>query len=187
MRRVSATVLRPRVALEKAAPRTHRNEAHGWFTLGMLFEQGASQSVASRAQLHVASKTYPIVRSAFGEVVMVFLDHVIMAQMQRTSLSITKCEVAYMPPALSTRRIILQSDSRITANGPVKTFRCGRIKAAVWVHEVDKRKFYNVTFARTYVDEQNNSTIPTVSAATIFPWSPSWRTRRTRSSSNDEL
>lgn len=37
---------------------------------------------------------------------------------------------------------------------PVKTFRLGRIKAAVWAQETDSRTFYNVTFARTYVDEQ---------------------------------
>jgi hypothetical protein len=34
---------------------------------------------------------------------------------------------------------------------PVKTLRLGRIKAAVWENEVDQKKFYNVTFARTYV------------------------------------
>ena len=39
---------------------------------------------------------------------------------------------------------------------PVKTFRFGRIKAAVWENEVDQRKFYNVTFARTYVDNDKN-------------------------------
>ena len=32
---------------------------------------------------------------------------------------------------------------------PVKTFRLGRIKAAVWENEADQKKFYNVTFART--------------------------------------
>ena len=45
------------------------------------------------------------------------------------------------------------------ANGtklPVKTFRFGRIKAAVWENEVDNKKFFNVTFARTYVDEAKN-------------------------------
>ena len=36
---------------------------------------------------------------------------------------------------------------------PVKTFRLGRIKAAVWENEADQKKFYNVTFARTYLDE----------------------------------
>ena len=37
----------------------------------------------------------------------------------------------------------------------VKTFRLGRIKAAVWENE-GEQKFYSVTFARTYVDEANN-------------------------------
>ena len=37
---------------------------------------------------------------------------------------------------------------------PVKTFRLGRIKAAVWENEGDDRKFYNVTFARTYLDSE---------------------------------
>jgi hypothetical protein len=36
---------------------------------------------------------------------------------------------------------------------PVKTFRLGRIKAAVWENETDETKFYNVTFARTYLDD----------------------------------
>jgi hypothetical protein len=35
-------------------------------------------------------------------------------------------------------------------NLPVKTFRLGRIKAAVWENE-GEQKFYSVTFARTYV------------------------------------
>ena len=39
---------------------------------------------------------------------------------------------------------------------PVKTFRLGRIKAAVWEKETDQKKFYNVTFARTYVDDAKN-------------------------------
>ena len=39
---------------------------------------------------------------------------------------------------------------------PVKTFRLGRIKAAVWENESEQRKFYNVTFARTYVDDAKN-------------------------------
>ena len=34
-------------------------------------------------------------------------------------------------------------------NPPVKTFRLGRIKAAVWENEREQ-KFYSVTFARTY-------------------------------------
>jgi hypothetical protein len=39
---------------------------------------------------------------------------------------------------------------------PVKTLRLGRIKAAIWENETDKQKFYNVTFARAYVDEAKN-------------------------------
>jgi hypothetical protein len=39
---------------------------------------------------------------------------------------------------------------------PVQTFRLGRIKAAVWENEADSKKFYNVTFARTYVDDAKN-------------------------------
>ncbi|MBV9672934.1 MAG: hypothetical protein JO076_08955 [Verrucomicrobia bacterium] len=39
---------------------------------------------------------------------------------------------------------------------PVKTFRLGRIKAAVWENESQDQTFYSVTFARTYKDEANN-------------------------------
>lgn len=39
---------------------------------------------------------------------------------------------------------------------PVKTFRLGRIKAAVWENEADRKTFYNVTIARTYVDDAKN-------------------------------
>ena len=39
---------------------------------------------------------------------------------------------------------------------PVRTFRLGRIKAAVCENEADRKKFYNVTFARTYMDEARN-------------------------------
>ena len=38
-------------------------------------------------------------------------------------------------------------------SAPVKTLRLGRIKAAVWENGADQRTFYNVTFARTYMDE----------------------------------
>ena len=38
--------------------------------------------------------------------------------------------------------------------GPVKTLRLGRIKAAIWENSSEQRTFYNVTFTRTYVDEQ---------------------------------
>jgi hypothetical protein len=37
---------------------------------------------------------------------------------------------------------------------PVKTLRLGRIKAAVWENGADQRSFFNVTFARTYMDEE---------------------------------
>jgi len=43
-----------------------------------------------------------------------------------------------------------------SAKLPAKTFRLGRIKAAVWENEADQKKFYNVTFARTYVDDAKN-------------------------------
>ena len=43
-----------------------------------------------------------------------------------------------------------------SAKLPVKTLRLGRIKAAVWENESDQKKFYNVTFARTYVDDAKN-------------------------------
>jgi len=36
---------------------------------------------------------------------------------------------------------------------PVKNFRLDRIKAAVWENETDQKKYYNVTFARTYQDD----------------------------------
>ena len=52
---------------------------------------------------------------------------------------------------------VTQSPSKASStrpNPPVKTFRLGRIKAAVWAQEIDSRTFYNVTFARTYVDDQ---------------------------------
>jgi hypothetical protein len=37
---------------------------------------------------------------------------------------------------------------------PVKTLRLGRIKAAIWENSADERTYYNVTFARTYLDEE---------------------------------
>src|SRR5215469_16294451 len=69
------------------------------------------------------------------------------------------------------------------SNLPVKTFRLGRIKAAVWENE-GEQKFYSVTFARTYVDEANNYQIPIDSVVMTCRWSPSWPIRRTRSSSS---
>ena len=49
-----------------------------------------------------------------------------------------------------------QAKPATTAKLPVKTLRLGRIKAAVWENEADQKKFYNVTFARTYVDDARN-------------------------------
>ena len=39
---------------------------------------------------------------------------------------------------------------------PLKTLRLGRIKATVWENEADQKKFFNVTFARTYMDDARN-------------------------------
>jgi hypothetical protein len=49
-----------------------------------------------------------------------------------------------------------RENTTVTApsNLPVKTFRLGRIKAAVWENE-GEQKFYSVTFARTHVDDDN--------------------------------
>lgn len=49
-----------------------------------------------------------------------------------------------------------QPKNAVTTKLPVKTFRLGRIKAAVWENEADQKKFFNVTFARTYVDDAKN-------------------------------
>lgn len=53
-----------------------------------------------------------------------------------------------------------QSKNTSTKTHPIQTFRLGRIKAAVWENEADQRKFYNVTFARTYTgdDQQPHDT-----------------------------
>ena len=51
------------------------------------------------------------------------------------------------------------SSTQTAATGskhPVKTFRLGRIKAAVWANEADRQTFYAVTFARTYRDDAKN-------------------------------
>lgn len=40
------------------------------------------------------------------------------------------------------------------APGPIKTLRLGRLKAAVWENTSDQRTFFNVTFSRSYLDEQ---------------------------------
>ena len=48
------------------------------------------------------------------------------------------------------------SQPKNASNGfklPAKTLRLGRIKATVWENESDQKKFFNVTFARTYMDD----------------------------------
>jgi hypothetical protein len=49
-----------------------------------------------------------------------------------------------------------QRNAAAGPKAPMKTFRLGRIKAAIWENETEKQKFYNVTFARSYVDEAKN-------------------------------
>lgn len=49
-----------------------------------------------------------------------------------------------------------QLKNATTGTKPVRTFRLGRIKAAVWENEADQKKFFNVTFARTYMDDARN-------------------------------
>lgn len=49
-----------------------------------------------------------------------------------------------------------QTKNTSGAKAPVQSFRLGRIKAAVWENEADQKKFYNVTFARTYMGEDKN-------------------------------
>jgi hypothetical protein len=51
------------------------------------------------------------------------------------------------------------SQPKNASNGPklpVKTLRLGGIKATVWENEADQKKFFNVTFARTYMDDARN-------------------------------
>jgi hypothetical protein len=47
-----------------------------------------------------------------------------------------------------------RSAPNASGSAPVKTLRLGRIKAAVWENGADQRSFFNVTFARTYMDEE---------------------------------
>lgn len=60
---------------------------------------------------------------------------------------------------MSAKSTIPASQSKNTSKAPkvpVTTLRLGRIKAAVWENEADNKKFFNVTFARTYRDEAQN-------------------------------
>ncbi len=59
-------------------------------------------------------------------------------------------------PAKTAQLASQTKNAAVSSKLPVKTFRLGRIKAAVWENEADNKKFYNVTFARTYVDEAKN-------------------------------
>jgi len=61
---------------------------------------------------------------------------------------------ASTPPATSPRPA--SPDRATDAKAPVKTFRLGRIRAAIWENSANDRKFYGVTFSRTYVDEAKN-------------------------------
>ena len=88
------------------------------------------------------------------------------------------------PNALQIRTDRPANQERPGPKLPVKTFRLGRIKAAVWENESDSKKFYNVTFARTYGTRPRTITTPTASGVTTSRSSPSWPTRPTRSSSN---
>jgi len=54
----------------------------------------------------------------------------------------------YAPPSSPNR------NAPAAGSAPVKTLRLGRIKAAVWENGADQRAFFNVTFARTYMDEE---------------------------------
>ena len=59
-------------------------------------------------------------------------------------------------PAKTAQPASQPKNAASSAKLPVKTFRLGRIKAAVWENEADRKKFFNVTFARTYVDDAKN-------------------------------
>lgn len=52
----------------------------------------------------------------------------------------------YAPPASSVRT------GPSAPSAPVRTLRLGRLKAAVWENSTEQRTFFNVTFARTYLD-----------------------------------
>ena len=53
----------------------------------------------------------------------------------------------YPPPSAASTR-----NQPPAAAAPLRTLRLGRIKAAVWENTTEQRAFYNVTFARTYMD-----------------------------------
>ena len=60
---------------------------------------------------------------------------------------------------MPSKNALVAPQNKNVTTGPklsVKTYRFGRIKAAVWENETDKQTFYNVTFARTYMDDARN-------------------------------
>ena len=58
-------------------------------------------------------------------------------------------------PVKYTQPASKEKSADASPNLPAKTFRRGRIKAAVWENESQDQKFYSVTFARTYRDDAN--------------------------------
>lgn len=68
------------------------------------------------------------------------------------AIPLLKTKRNYMP-AKTAQTASQPKNANATAKKPVKTFRLGRIKAAIWENETDETKFYNVTFARTYLDD----------------------------------
>ncbi len=48
----------------------------------------------------------------------------------------------------------IRNNSTPAPAAPVRTLRLGRIKAAIWENGADERAFCNVTFSRTYMDEE---------------------------------
>lgn len=44
--------------------------------------------------------------------------------------------------------------SSAPAQSPLRTLRLGRLKAAIWDNSSEKGPFFNVKFARVYLDEQ---------------------------------
>jgi hypothetical protein len=57
-------------------------------------------------------------------------------------------------PAKSSPPESQQSRASSDRPAPLRTLRLGRLKATVWENEPNGRKMHNVTFCRTYMDEQ---------------------------------
>jgi len=47
------------------------------------------------------------------------------------------------------------SNSAQSSNAPVKTFRFGTLKAAIWANQQGDKVFYSTTFCRSYQDAVN--------------------------------